>query len=165
MIAGKKNKKAATKIFLHILDFLGIAVDLDPLIQQQSTGKDFIILEAQDDQLLSYFPNITLITDYQIAIPDYLQTVISGGVVIYAQEDEELNKAVENCDIYFRKIPFDTADYIISQGHNFLQTDLGEIPVQISQEEITFINGIKVLAQQLGIMEEDFYEAVMNYHG
>ena len=45
-----------------------------------------------------------------------------------------------------------------------ISTEMGEIPLASGDANLVKnINGIKLLCQQFGIMEEDFYEAMMSF--
>ena len=49
-------------------------------------------------------------------------------------------------------------------GNVTLKTDFGNVPISITDEDTIFcINGVKHFAQQFGIMEEEFYEALSAY--
>ena len=150
---------------------------------------DFMILEgdeylssADDRQpkFLHYHPNIALISgiawdhinvfktfdDYLEQFRKFTESITSGGVLVYNEEDEEVVKIVENCQKYFRKLPYKTPEYSIREGKVYLKTSMGEIPLSVfGKHNLLNIEGAKLICQQLGIMEEEFYEAIMSFKG
>ena len=150
---------------------------------------DFMILEgdeylssAEDRQpkFLHYHPNIALISgiawdhinvfktfdDYLEQFRKFTESITSGGVLVYNEEDEEVVKIVENSQKYFRKLPYKTPEYSIREGKVYLKTSVGEIPLSVfGKHNLLNMEGAKLICQQLGIMEEEFYEAIMSFKG
>ena len=150
---------------------------------------DFMILEgdeylssADDKQpkFLHYHPNIALISgiawdhinvfktfdDYLEQFRKFTESITSGGVLVYNEEDEEVVKIVENSQKYFRKLPYKTPEYSIREGKVYLKTSMGEIPLSVfGKHNLLNMEGAKLICQQLGIMEEEFYEAIMSFKG
>lgn len=150
---------------------------------------DFMILEgdeylssAEDRQpkFLHYHPNIALISgiawdhinvfktfdDYLEQFRKFTESITSGGVLVYNEEDEEVVKIVENSQKYFRKLPYKTPEYSICEGKVYLKTSMGEIPLSVfGKHNLLNMEGAKLICQQLGIMEEEFYEAIMSFKG
>ena len=150
---------------------------------------DFMILEgdeylssADDRQpkFLHYHPNIALISgiawdhinvfktfdDYLEQFRKFTESITSGGVLVYNEEDEEVVKIVENSQKYFRKLPYKTPEYSIREEKVYLKTSMGEIPLSVfGKHNLLNMEGAKLICQQLGIMEEEFYEAIMSFKG
>lgn len=150
---------------------------------------DFMILEGDEylsspedrrSKFLHYHPNIALISgiawdhinvfktfeDYTEQFKKFTESIISGGVLVYNEEDEEVVKIVENAENYFKKMPYKTPEYEIREGKVFVKTDIGEIPLSIfGKHNLLNMEGAKLICQQLGIMEEEFYEAIMSFTG
>lgn len=163
VIAGNQNKTLSTKLFLFVLDFVGKEIDYVTSFSSQINGNDFVLFEAEDSELLRYQPNITLINrinDIQL-YENYLKTITAGGIVIYDETDLNLANQVEASENYFRKIAYQMPPFENTANTIILQTDLGDIPIKISENHLNFIEGVKQLSQQLGVMEEEFYEALM----
>jgi UDP-N-acetylmuramate: L-alanyl-gamma-D-glutamyl-meso-diaminopimelate ligase len=73
---------------------------------------------------------------------------------------------IESSTNFFRKIPYKTPDYKISDGKVFLKTNMGEIPLSVfGKYNLLNLEGARFICQQLGIMEEEFYEAIMSFKG
>lgn len=160
------SAKTSVKLLLHILQFTGKEIDFITDEEAHVGNSDFILFEAHENILTEYRPNIALITGINDSklYQEFISSVISGGIVIYNQEDIPLVHIVENSDNHFRKIPYKNPETERSGEQLFVRTDLGEIPVQAaSADDIYYIEGVKHLAQQLGIMETEFYESLLDY--
>lgn len=150
---------------------------------------DFMVLEGDEylsspidsrSKFLLYHPNIALISgiawdhinvfktfeDYTVQFKKFVETITPGGILVYNEEDKEVVKVVENAENYFRKIPYCTPKYKIENETVFLQTEMGDIPLSIfGRHNLLNMEGARLICQQMGIMEEEFYEAIMSFKG
>ena len=150
---------------------------------------DFMILEGDEylsspedrrPKFLHYQPNIALISgiawdhinvfktfdDYVEQFRKFTESITSGGVLVYNEEDEEVVKVVENTEKYLRKLPYKTPQYQIREGKVYVKTDIGEVPLSIfGRHNLLNMEGAKLICQQMGIMEPEFYEAIMSFKG
>lgn len=150
---------------------------------------DFMILEGDEylsspidlrSKFLLYQPNIALISgiawdhinvfktfdDYVEQFRKFVASITPGGVLVYNEEDPEVVKVVESAENYFRKIPYKTPEYEIVNGIVNLKTDMGDIPLSVfGKHNLLNMEGARFICSQLGIMEEEFYEAIMNFKG
>lgn len=156
---------SAMKILVSVLGFHNKNFDF---FSENNFSKnpenDFVILETSDLKKAAAFkPNIVFISNeipLENVIP-FLPNITSGGVLIYP---ENIENEIENTENYFRKIPFSKSEFQKTNDSYLLNTEIGMIPlITIDENLIENVNGIKFLCQQFGIMEEDFYEAVMNF--
>lgn len=154
-----------------------------------SQDTNFMIMEGDEylsstldprSKFLLYRPNIALISgiawdhinvfptfeDYVEQFKKFVAGITPGGILIYNEEDAEAVKVVESAQNYFRKIPYRTPSYKIVDGIVHLQTDMGEIPLSVfGSHNLLNMEGARLICQQLGIMDEDFYEAIMSFKG
>lgn len=154
-----------------------------------TNDNDFMILEGDEylsspidlrSKFLLYQPNIALISgiawdhinvfktfdDYVEQFRKFVASITPGGVLVYNEEDAEVVKVVESAENYFRKIPYHTPDYEIVNGIVNLKTDMGEIPLSVfGKHNLLNMEGARFICSQLGIMEEEFYEAIMSFKG
>ncbi|WP_027384233.1 UDP-N-acetylmuramate--L-alanine ligase [Epilithonimonas caeni] len=150
---------------------------------------DFMILEGDEylsspidlrSKFLLYQPNIALISgiawdhinvfktfdDYVEQFRKFVASITPGGVLVYNEEDAEVVKVVESAENYFRKIPYKTPQYEILNGIVNLKTDMGNIPLSVfGKHNLLNMEGARFICSQLGIMEEEFYEAIMSFKG
>lgn len=150
---------------------------------------DFMILEGDEylsspidlrSKFLLYQPNIALISgiawdhinvfktfdDYVDQFRKFVASITPGGILVYNEEDPEVVKVVDNAENYFRKLPYKTPEYEIINGIVNVKTDLGNIPLSIfGKHNLLNMEGARLICSQLGIMEEEFYEAIMSFKG
>ena len=82
-------------------------------------------------------------------------------LIVEGEKEEETINEAEN---YFRRLSFSDAETKPDNSQILITTEMGEIPLGSSDANLVKnINGIKLLCQQFGIMEEDFYEAMMSF--
>ena len=129
-----------------------------------NSNNDFVILQTSDLEKATLFePNIALITSEipNEELPLLLQKITAGGVLIYSTS---VSEAVEKSENFFRRLEFRETEFQKSNTTFTLQTNIGAIPVSFSEEIlIKNMEGIKLLSQQFGVMEEEFYEPVMGF--
>ena len=154
-----------------------------------TNDNDFMILEGDEylsspidlrSKFLLYQPNIALISgiawdhinvfktfdDYVEQFRKFVSSITPGGVLVYNEEDAEVVKVVLSAENYFRKIPYKTPEYEIVNGIVNLKTDMGEIPLSVfGKHNLLNMEGARFICSQLGIMEEEFYEAIMSFKG
>lgn len=146
--------------FIKILKLTGKSIDYcltNGVIENQD--HDFALLECADPQNSADFqPNIVLVTDDydESVLNTILEEVVAGGIAIYPDRYQE---TVEEQATFFRRMPYETRQPKAG-NENLVESPLG--PLHLSTKftpVIPALNGLQFLAQQLGIMEEEFYEA------
>ncbi|WP_209389428.1 UDP-N-acetylmuramate--L-alanine ligase [Chryseobacterium sp. RR2-3-20] len=150
---------------------------------------DFMVLEGDEylsspidlrSKFLLYQPNIALLSgiawdhinvfktfdDYIEQFRKFVASITPGGVLVYNEEDKEVVKVVESADNYFRKIPYKTPEYEIVNGKVLLKTEMGDVPLSVfGAHNLLNMEGARHICHTLGIMDEDFYEAIMSFKG
>lgn len=154
-----------------------------------SNETDFILLEG-DEYLTSaidrrpkfhlYQPNIALLSgiawDHMNVFPTYenyveqfkifVDSLVSGGTLVYNEEDEGLRGIVENTTNQIRKHSYNTPSYKIENGVTVMDTPEGEMPVEIfGAHNLNNLAGAKWICQHMGVDEDDFYEAISSFKG
>lgn len=150
---------------------------------------DFMLLEG-DEYLSSamdkrpkfhlYKPNIALLSgiawDHINVFPTndlyleqfkiFVDSIVSGGIIVYNEEDPELVSIVEETANQIRKHPYQTPDYRIEDGITILDTPEGDMPIEVfGAHNLSNLAGAKWICQHMGIDEDDFYEAVASFKG
>ena len=173
VISGDQKRSEITSVILHVLNFHNVQADF--IIGENyekaslSTENDFVIIEAKaSENLENLRANIALITnisnDENIGnYKNFIYKITAGGVLVYNQEHKNLTDLAENSENYFRKFPYQKPAYTAKNDIFFLETELGEIPLKNSDlEVINHMEGARYICQQLGILEENFYEALLS---
>ena len=150
---------------------------------------DFIVLEG-DEYLSSpidrrpkfhlYKPNIALISgiswDHINVFPTYevykkqfdifIESIVEGGSITYNSEDLDTNEIVNKTSRSIRKFEYSSPDFFIRNGVTYLQTSEGELPLEIfGKHNLSNLMGAKWICQQMGVDEDDFYQAITSFKG
>lgn len=150
---------------------------------------DFIVIEG-DEYLSSaldrrpkfhlYQPNIALLSgiawDHINVFPTFenyidqfkifINKMVNGGIMVYNEEDLIVKQIVEESAAPIRKLPYSTPIYTINDGVTYLDTPEGEMPLEVfGKHNLSNLNGAKWICQNMGIDEEDFYEAIGSFKG
>lgn len=150
---------------------------------------DFIVLEG-DEYLSSpidrrpkfhlYQPNIALLSgiawdhinvfptyaEYEEQFKIFVDSIVKGGSITFNTEDEPLKTIVETSENTIRKFPYQTPEYYVENGTTYLETPEGPMPIAIfGPHNLNNLAGAKWICQQMGVDEEDFYEAIATFKG
>lgn len=154
-----------------------------------TTENDFIVLEG-DEYLSSpidrrpkfhlYKPNIALLSgiawdhinvfptfeNYVEQFQIFVDGIVKGGSITYNEEDENVRKVVEASENAIRKLPYHTPDYTVENGVTFLETPEGPMPIEVfGAHNLSNLAGAKWICQNMGVDEDDFYEAIATFKG
>jgi len=150
---------------------------------------DFIVLEG-DEYLSSpidrrpkfhlYQPNIALLSgiawdhinvfptfeNYVEQFQVFVDSIVKGGSITYNEEDQEVKKVVDVSENTIRKLPYQTPEYSVENGQTLLETPEGPMPIEVfGKHNLSNLAGAKWICQNMGVDEEDFYEAIATFKG
>ncbi len=150
---------------------------------------DFIILEG-DEYLSSpidrrpkfhlYKPNIALLSgiawdhinvfptfdNYVEQFQIFVDSIVKGGSITYNEEDIAVKNVVEASENPIRKLAYSTPDYAVENGQTLLETSEGPMPIEVfGKHNLSNLAGAKWICQNIGIDEDDFYEAIATFKG
>ncbi|SIQ26378.1 UDP-N-acetylmuramate--L-alanine ligase [Maribacter ulvicola] len=150
---------------------------------------DFIVLEG-DEYLSSpidrrpkfhlYRPNIALLSgiawdhinvfptfeNYVEQFQVFVDSIVNGGSVTYNMEDAVGKKVVEASENAIRKLPYTTPEYTVENGETLLETNEGPMPIEVfGKHNLSNLAGAKWICQNMGVDEDDFYEAIATFKG
>ncbi|MEQ8217231.1 MAG: Mur ligase family protein [Arenibacter sp.] len=150
---------------------------------------DFIVLEG-DEYLSSpidrrpkfhlYKPNIALLSgiawDHINVFPTYdnyveqfqifVDSIVKGGSITYNEEDLEVDRVVKASENSIRKLPYKTPEYTVENGQTILETPEGPMPIEVfGRHNLSNLAGAKWICQNMGVDEDDFYEAIASFKG
>ncbi len=168
---------------------VGAQLDGFDVMVKLTEENDFMVMEGDEylsstldrrPKILLYQPNIALISgiawDHVNVFPTFenyvhqfelfVDSITPGGALIYNSEDENVVKVVENSEKQLKKFPYHTPEYSIDNGISYLQTEEGPIPLEIfGKHNLNNLEGARLICNQLGIMDDDFYEAIQTFKG
>jgi len=150
---------------------------------------DFIVLEG-DEYLSSpidrrpkfhlYQPNIALLSgiawdhinvfptfeNYVEQFEIFVDSIVKGGSIAYNEEDVEVKKVVDASENAIRKLPYQTPEYSVENGKTLLETPEGPMPIEVfGKHNLNNLAGAKWICQNMGVDEDDFYEAIATFSG
>ena len=150
---------------------------------------DFIVLEG-DEYLSSpidrrpkfhlYKPNIALLSgiawdhinvfptfeNYVEQFKIFVDSIVKGGSITYNEEDVNVKEVVEASTNAIRKLPYSTPEYSVEDGETLLETSEGPMPIEVfGKHNLSNLAGAKWICQNMGVDEDDFYEAIVTFKG
>ncbi|WP_437371835.1 UDP-N-acetylmuramate--L-alanine ligase [Maribacter litoralis] len=150
---------------------------------------DFIVLEG-DEYLSSpidrrpkfhlYQPNIALLSgiawdhinvfptfeNYVEQFKIFVDSIVNGGSITYNIEDTAVKEVVEASENAIRKLPYTTPEYTVEDGETLLETNEGPMPIEVfGKHNLSNLAGAKWICQNMGVDEDDFYEAIATFKG
>lgn len=150
---------------------------------------DFIVLEG-DEYLSSpidrrpkfhlYKPNIALLSgiawdhinvfptfdNYVEQFQIFVDSIVKGGSITYNEEDIEVKRVVETSENAIRKLAYTTPEYSVENGQTLLETPEGPMPIEVfGKHNLSNLAGAKWICQNMGVDENDFYEAIGTFKG
>lgn len=152
----------------YVIEFTQKEVDFVTEKYSNISDNDFVIFIFENLKAAAELsPNIvylpTEVTSKE-AILAITKNITGGGILIYPEENSLFSEVFANVENYFRKISYKSLENKTNDDELILETEMGAILLDQSLEiNIKNIEGIRLLCQQIGIMEEDFYEAVISF--
>lgn len=168
---------------------VGAQLDGFDVMVRLSDDSDFMIMEGDEylsstldrrPKFLLYQPNIALVSgiawdhinvfptfeNYAEQFQLFVDGITNGGVVVYNQDDFEVIKVVNKSPNPIRKLPYKTPKHYIEDGVTYLETQDGPVPLEIfGKHNLSNLEGARMIINQLGIMDDDFYEAIQSFKG
>ena len=162
-----RTQQQTNDILDFIFNFHGKQVDYFVKGETYSPKADFVLLKTDNADFASQFaPTIGFIgNDEKPENPNaILSSITGGGIVVYPEFYADWDRAVLQTTNFFRKIPYSAATTTSSNEKVILDTEFGEVEFPISDAQVQKeILGLMHFCQHMGIMEDDFYEALTAY--
>ena len=168
---------------------VGAQLDGFDVMVKLTDEADFIVLEG-DEYLSSpidrrpkfhlYQPNIALLSgiawdhinvfptfeNYLKQFQIFVDSITVGGSISYNSEDLNVKSIVEDSDNQIRKFPYQTPEHTIDGGVTYLDTEEGPLPLEVfGAHNLNNLAGSKWICQQMGVDQDDFYEAISSFSG
>jgi UDP-N-acetylmuramate: L-alanyl-gamma-D-glutamyl-meso-diaminopimelate ligase len=89
-----------------------------------------------------------------------------NGSLIYCELDEEVKAVCEAARSDIRKIPYAIPAHTIDNGITHIHTSSGKVPLQVfGEHNLMNIFGAKLVCNEVGINDDDFYKAISSFRG
>jgi len=96
----------------------------------------------------------------------FAEMIPENGAYIYCNDDKVLQEMSNNADIRAKKMSYDVHPHYIENGVTFLETPVGNIPLQIfGKHNLTNINAARLACNAAGVSNEQFYNAIQTFKG
>ncbi len=127
-----------------------------------------------------YYPHIALLSgiawdhinvfptfeNYVEQFRKFSEMIEKDGKLIYFDGDKNLCDIAEKVRTDITAIPYNTHPNKIENGVTFLTTKYGDFPLHVfGEHNLQNINGAKLVCNQLGISDKDFYAAISEFGG
>jgi UDP-N-acetylmuramate: L-alanyl-gamma-D-glutamyl-meso-diaminopimelate ligase len=195
VIGGSHGKTTITAMILHVLNYNKINCDfmvgaqLEGFEVMVKLSEDAKIMLIEGDEYLTspidrrpkfhlYKPNVALLSgiawdhinvfptweNYLKQFEIFIDLIETNGSLIYCEEDKNVKKLSETNRNDIKKIPYKLPDYVIKNGITYLLDN--DIPLKIfGKHNLQNLNGAKLVCKELGITNEQFYEAIKSFSG
>ena len=196
VIGGSHGKTSITAMILHVLEkcnfnfdyMVGAQLDgFDTMVK--ITDAPLIVLEG-DEYLSSpidrrpkfhlYKPHIALISgiawdhinvfptfqNYVEQFDVFINLIVENGFLTYCQQDDVLNKLVEQNTANIEKFGYSTPKNHIVDGITYLDTEFGSIALEIfGNHNLQNLTGARLVCNKLGISDKEFYSSISSFKG
>jgi UDP-N-acetylmuramate: L-alanyl-gamma-D-glutamyl-meso-diaminopimelate ligase len=128
-----------------------------------------------------YHPNIALLSgiawdhinvfptfeNYVQQFKIFIDLITPNGAFIYCDEDQEVNRLSDTARPDISKLPYHVPAHITQNGITFLITEDGSlVPIKVfGKHNLMNLNGARLVCNQLGINNHQFYEAIQSFEG
>lgn len=196
VVGGSHGKTTITSMIIHVLQQNGIDCDymvgaqLDGFEVMVKLSEEAKIMVIEGDEYLTspidrrpkfhvYQPTIGIVSgiawDHINVFPTFdiyvkqfeifANMIPADGRFIYCQDDEELPKLSEKIT-GTNKQPYGVHPYHIDNGISYLETEYGDIPLQIfGKHNLTNLNAARYACESVGVSAENFYKAIATFKG
>lgn len=193
VVGGSHGKTTITAMILHVLQYHH--VDCDYMVGAQLAGfevmvklsNDARIMVMEGDEYLTspidrrskfhlYKPNVGIISgiawDHINVFPQFDMYVEQFRIFarmidqkfIYCADDENVRKIGEESAV--ATAPYSVHPYVIRDGVNYLKTSNGEVALQIfGKHNMSNLNAARLACNEVGVTDEQFYEAIRSFKG
>ncbi len=150
---------------------------------------EFMVIEGDEylsspldprPKFVHYRPNIALLSgiawDHYNVFPAFeqyrhqfellMEYIEAGGQIIYNTDDPEVKDLVESSKQEVKKFPYQTPSYHVANQSFVLETIEGDLELNIfGAHNMNNLEGARWVCSQMGITDEEFYEAIVEFQG
>ncbi|HET6558790.1 MAG TPA: Mur ligase family protein [Prolixibacteraceae bacterium] len=127
-----------------------------------------------------YFPHIALLSGiawdhinvfptfpfYVEQFTKFVEMIRPNGSYIYFEKDEHLQQIAANSREDIQKLPYQSHESVIEEGITYLLHNGQKIRLQIfGDHNLQNISGAQLICRQLGLSDEQFYAAIVEFKG
>lgn len=88
------------------------------------------------------------------------------GVLIYCEDDEEVSKVAEAVSKKVRTLPYSLPEFTVENGNTTIIHDGKKTPLMVfGKHNLQNMDGARLVCRELGITDDQFYEAIRSFKG
>ncbi len=196
VVGGSHGKTTITSMIIHVLQqnhidcdyMVGAQLEGFEVMVKLSTEARIMVIEG-DEYLTSpidrrpkfhvYQPNVGIVSgiawDHVNVFPTFdiyveqfeifANMIPSDGTFIYYDNDEVLHALGERV-VGPRKQPYSVHPHHIKDGVTYLETSVGDVPLQIfGRHNLANLNAARLACGAVGVSDADFYRAISTFKG
>lgn len=96
----------------------------------------------------------------------FASLIEQDGSLIYCDQDAEVKKVCEAARSDLKKFPYAVPANRIENGTTYLQMQTGDVPLEVfGDHNLMNINGARLVCNQIGVSDAQFYEAIQSFKG
>lgn len=177
------------KLGIEVDYMVGAQLEGFEVMVKLSNEAEYAILEG-DEYLSSpidrrpkfhlYQPNIALLSgiawdhinvfptfdNYVDQFRQFIKLTEKQGSLIYCSADNELNNLVKEFNEEIELIPYNTLDHQVENGRTTILENKKEYIIEVfGKHNLQNMNGARHVCNQIGIADEDFFQAIKSFKG
>ncbi len=96
----------------------------------------------------------------------FIDLIEKKGNLTYCSDDETLNSLLKEKTRPIRTNPYTLPNHFIKDGITYIKTDKNEVSLKIfGEHNLLNLSGARNICKEIGISDEDFYEAIGSFKG
>ncbi len=174
----------------HDCDYMvGAQLDGFDTMVRITDHNEFMVIEGDEylsspldprPKFVHYKPNIALLSgiawDHYNVFPKYedyfhqfellMDCIDTGGLIIYNEEDPEVERVVKESKNEVKQFPYSKPKYHVEDEHFVLETFEGDLELKVfGAHNMSNLEGARWICTQMGLTDEEFYEAIVEFEG
>ncbi|NQV03126.1 MAG: peptidoglycan synthetase, partial [Bacteroidia bacterium] len=142
-------------------EYLTSPIDLRPKFHLYQP--DIALLSGVAWDHINVFPTFEYYVDQ---FREFIRLISQDGTLIFCDEDEVLKQICRESREDLTRFPYTTPIYRVENGTTHLITADGSHTLQIfGQHNLLNLNGARLVCNQLGVSDHQFYEAITTFAG
>ena len=158
-----KLTNEAPFIILEGDEYLSSPIDRRPKFHLYKA--DIALLSGIAWDHINVFPTFeNYVEQFQI----FVNQIPAHGALIYCAEDKEVKQVCERATSPCKKISYSVPNYKIKNGVSSLLTPHPSLPTALQifgEHNLMNIEGARLVCEQLGVSDADFYDAISSFKG
>ena len=142
-------------------EYLSSPIDMRPKFHWYAPDVALISGIAWDH--INVFPTFE---NYVEQFKIFTDKITRNGSLIYFEKDESIQEIVGQLRTDIKKVPYGLPSHEISDGKTFLDLGDSQVPLKVfGNHNLQNILGAKLVLNEIGISDQDFYCAIQSFKG